>query len=64
MSRTKSANTFGGLQKLFSTPSLMKGEDADVYAELYARVEEIAQPSVVWDQMMVSDVVNHFWEQQ
>jgi hypothetical protein len=64
MSRTKSANASDGLQKLFSTPSLMKGEDADVYAELYARVEEIAQPSDVWDQMMVSDVVNHFWEQQ
>jgi hypothetical protein len=24
---------------LFSTPSLMHGEDAEVYAELYARVE-------------------------
>jgi hypothetical protein len=42
----------------------MNGEDAAVYAELYAQVEEIAQPRNVWDQMMVSDVVNHFWEQQ
>jgi hypothetical protein len=64
MSRTKIANGPDGLQKLFSTPSLMNGEDADVYAELYARVEEVAQHKDVWDQMMVSDVVNHFWEQQ
>jgi hypothetical protein len=42
----------------------MNGEDPAVYAKLYARVEEIAQPRDVWDQMMVSDVVNHFWEQQ
>jgi hypothetical protein len=42
----------------------MKGEDPDVYAELYARVEEVVQPQDVWDQMMVADVTNHFWEQQ
>jgi hypothetical protein len=27
-------------------------------------VEEVAQPKDIWDHMMVSDVVNHFWEQQ
>jgi hypothetical protein len=32
---------------LFSTPSLMKGEDPDVYAELYAQVEEVVQPQDV-----------------
>jgi hypothetical protein len=53
-----------GLDRLFTTPSLMNGEDADVFADLYARVEECVQPKDVWDQMMVSDVVNHFWEQQ
>ena len=53
-----------GLKTLFATPSLMKGEDPGVYAELYAWVEEVAQPKDVWDQMMVADVVNHFWEQQ
>jgi hypothetical protein len=42
----------------------MKGEDPDLYAELYARVEEVAQPQDVWDQMMVADITNHFWEQQ
>jgi hypothetical protein len=52
------------LRRLFSTPSLMKGEDPHVYAELYARVEEVAQPQDVWDQMMVADITNHFWEQQ
>jgi len=52
------------LRGLFTTPSLMKGEDADVYAELYARVEEVVQPQDVWDQMMVADITNHFWEQQ
>lgn len=64
MSTAKTDQMFRGLERLFSTPSLMNGEDANDYAELYARVEEVAQPSDVWDQMMVSDVVNHFWEQQ
>ena len=52
------------LRRLFSTPSLMKGEDPEVYAELYGRVEEVVQPFDVSDQMMVADVTNHFWEQQ
>ena len=52
------------LRRLFSAPSLMQGEDSDVYAELYARVEEVVQPQDVMDQMMVTDVTNHFWEQQ
>ena len=53
-----------GFEKLFSTPSLMKGEDPDVYAELYEQVEEVLKPQDVWDQMMVADITNHFWEQQ
>ena len=52
------------LRRLFSTPSLMRGENPDVYAELYARVEEVVQPQDVWDQMMITDITNHFWEQQ
>jgi hypothetical protein len=64
MSHSKSLNFSDRLRPLFCTPSLMSGEDADVYAELYARIEELAQPKDVWDQMMVADVVNHFWEQQ
>jgi hypothetical protein len=52
------------LRGLFSTPSLMKGEDPNVYMELYARVEEVVQPQDVWDMMMVADITNHFWEQQ
>ena len=52
------------LRGLFSTPSLMKGEDPNVYMELYARVEEVVQPQDVWDVMMVADITNHFWEQQ
>ncbi len=53
-----------GFEKLFSTPSLMKGEDPDVYDELYEQVEEVLKPQDVWDQMMVADIANHFWEQQ
>ena len=52
------------LRRLFSTPSLMKGEDSNVYAELYTQVEEVVQPQDVFDQMMLTDVTNHFWEQQ
>jgi hypothetical protein len=60
----KSAPLAASLEKLFTTPSLMKGEDGNVYAELYALVEAVAQPKDVWDQMMVSDITNHFWERQ
>jgi hypothetical protein len=64
MSSAKFDKMSDGFQRLFSTPSLMKGEDPDIYAELYARVEEVVQPNDVWDQMMVADIANHFWEQQ
>jgi len=57
-------NISDDLRRLFSTPSLMKGEDPDVYAELYGRVQEVVQPKDVSDQMMVADICNHFWEQQ
>jgi hypothetical protein len=52
------------LRSLFVTPSLMKGEKSDVYAELYTRVEEVVRPQDVLEQMMLTDVTNHFWEQQ
>jgi hypothetical protein len=62
------SNQFGNisddLRRLFSTPSLMKGEDPNVYAELYSWVQEIVQPKDVSDQMMVADITTHFWEQQ
>jgi hypothetical protein len=51
------------LRKVFSTPSLMNGEDPHVYAELYRWVEEVVQPRDVWGHMMVYDITNHFWEQ-
>ena len=60
---TRSDNISDNLRRLFSTPSLMKGEDPLVYAELYHWVEEVVQPQDVWDQMMVYDITNHFWEQ-
>jgi hypothetical protein len=52
------------LHGLFCTPSLMKGESAEVYAMLYAQVEDVVEPKDVFDQMLVSDITNHFWEQQ
>ena len=52
------------LQGLFCKPSLMRGEDPAVYAKLLAQVAEVVQPRDVLDQMMVSDITNHFWEQQ
>ena len=57
-------NVSDNLRRLFSTPSLMNGEDPDVHAELYRWVEEVVQPKNVWDQMDVADITNHFWEQQ
>lgn len=64
MHGNKSASFSGDLERLFFTPSLMRGEDPKVYAELYARVDEVVEPNDVWDQMMVADITNHFWEQQ
>ncbi len=52
------------LKRLFSAPSLMKGEDPADYDALYRQVEEVVQPRDVWDQMMATDVTNHFWQQQ
>jgi hypothetical protein len=60
----KSASLAESFEKLFTTPSLMKGEDGRVYAKLHALVEDVVQPKDAWDQMMVSDITNHFWEQQ
>jgi hypothetical protein len=39
MNSTRFDNVFDNLRGLFSTPSPMKGEDPDVYAELYGRVD-------------------------
>jgi hypothetical protein len=64
MSQTKRKQLSQGLDKLFSTPSLMHDEDATAYYELYELVEDLVEPMDAWDHMMVSDVVNHFWEQQ
>ena len=61
---TRFDNVSDDLRRLFATPSLMNGEDPDVYAELYRWVEEVVQPENVWDQMDVADITNHFWEQQ
>jgi hypothetical protein len=64
MDSTRFDNISDDLRRLFSSPSLVKGEDPNVYAELFCLVEEVVQPRDVWDQMMVADITNHFWEQQ
>jgi hypothetical protein len=61
---TRFDNIFDKLRELFCRPSLMSGEDPEVYAELYHLVEEVAQPRNLWDQMDVVDVTNHIWEQE
>jgi hypothetical protein len=51
-------NFYGLLRPLYCMPSLTNGEeDGQARVELYARVEEVAQPKDVRDQMMVADVV-------
>jgi hypothetical protein len=62
--RMRFNNISDDLRKLLDTPSLMKGESPDLYAELYRWVNEVVQPKDVFDQMMVVDITNHFWEQQ
>jgi hypothetical protein len=64
MDKSKPDRPPNGLKKLFSTPSLMNGEDGAIYADLCADLEELVQPRNVWDQMRVSDVANRYWEQQ
>jgi hypothetical protein len=54
----------GMLQRFLSSPpSLTNDEDRHIYNELYAEVYELVQPEDICDQMMVSDVTNHFWVQ-
>jgi len=57
-------NISDNLRRLFSSPSLMQGEDPEVYAELYDRVEEVVQPENILDQLTVADITSHVWEQQ
>jgi hypothetical protein len=52
------------LHGFFRLPSLMKDEDPKVYRALYKQVEDVVQLTDVLDQMMISDITNHFWEQQ
>ena len=61
---SRDSEGFDDFGRLFSTPSLMKGENQHLYGELYRRVEEVVRPKDVFDQMMVADIANHFWEQQ
>jgi hypothetical protein len=61
---SKDSKGLDDLGRLFSTPSLMKGENQHLYGALYRRVEEVVRPKDVFDQMMVADIANHFWEQQ
>ena len=61
---SRDSEGFDDLGRLFSTPSLMKGENQHLYDELYRRVEEVVRPKDVFDQMMVADIANHSWEQQ
>ncbi len=53
-----------GLKGLFSAPSPMKGEDLAAYDALCRQIEEVVQPKDVWDQMMVIDIADHFWQQR
>jgi hypothetical protein len=52
------------LKGLFSAPSPMKGEDLAAYDALCRQIEEVVQPRDVWDQMMVTDIADHFWQQR
>ena len=63
MAQVKCDGLSQGLARMFANPSLMNGEDAALYHELYGLVEEAAQPRDIWEHMMVFDVVSHFWEQ-
>jgi hypothetical protein len=64
MDKSKPDRPSNGLNKLFSTSSLMSGENGETYAELYAEVEALVQPHNVWDRMRVPDIASRYWEQQ
>jgi hypothetical protein len=55
-------NISDNLRRLFSTPSLMQGEDPEVYAELYNLLEEAVQPQNIFDQLTVVDITSHVRE--
>jgi hypothetical protein len=54
----------GQLEELFCKPTLMRGESSESYLELYRQVQDEVQPKDVFDQMMICDITNHFWELQ
>jgi hypothetical protein len=61
---TKLAVRDGLLKKLFSEPpSMMNGEDANLYTALRAEIDELMQPRNVLEQMMVKDIADHYWQQ-
>jgi hypothetical protein len=60
----KKIDSAGMLQRFLSSPpSLTNDEDRRIYDEFYAEVYELVQPKDINDQMMVSDITNHFWVQ-
>ncbi len=47
---------------LFGPPLLLKGEDADMYNELLARMCAALKPVDIIDEMFVADMLNLQWE--
>jgi hypothetical protein len=64
MASMKKLVSAGSLQRfLSSAPPLANDQDREIYDELYGEVRELVQPKDICDQMMVTDIANHFWEQ-
>ena len=53
-----------GLADLFALPTAINEEDRPAYMRLYTDVTSVVRPKDVFDQMLVSDITSHFWQQQ
>lgn len=52
------------LQSFFQRPSLVLGEDSEVFDLLYNQVLCEVQPQTIFEEMLVHDLVLSFWEQR
>ena len=49
---------------LFGEPPLLKGEDKERYLRLLALVEDQIGPKTIFEEMLVRDLTEKYWEQQ
>jgi hypothetical protein len=63
-STTRVENETNKLETLFGEPPLIAGESKADYLRLYAAIEAQIKPQNIFDQMLVKDLTDKYWEEQ